>query len=249
MVFLYLVIFHECFAKFYKFTSDNWKPNTIVNDWKERETTLKHSYPPTFLFTQGVANENATYYADTSLSYYIHVAFPPPRLSVLLQLAVFLRLSPRELSPSVERRRDRKAARPRDGHSAQPVLGKVKVYTVRLPARLGTRGRTMCGCKPLPPVLWLLVRHVCGMPTSSDLFRLIDTCREMVIFYRWCDNGNFQSRLCRLLFFFLVEGSNFVEKSIRSGIIELTKSIKLIESLIRIEAQRLVSKEGRGLSV
>lgn len=49
--------------------------------------------------------------------------------------------------------------------------------------------------------------------------------------------------------FFLVEGSNFVEKSIRSGIIELTKSIKLIESLIRIEAQRLVSKEGRGLSV
>lgn len=50
-------------------------------------------------------------------------------------------------------------------------------------------------------------------------------------------------------FFFLVEGSNFVEKSIRSGIIELTKSIKLIESLIRIEAQRLVSKEGRGPSV
>ena len=126
---------------------------------------------------------------------------------VLLQLAVFLRLSPRELSPSVERRRDRKAARPRDGHSAQPVLGKVKVYTVRLPARLGTRGRTMCGCKPLPPVLWLLVRHVCGMPTSSDLFRLIDTCREMVIFYRWRDDGNFQSRLCRLLFFFWSRGA------------------------------------------
>lgn len=126
---------------------------------------------------------------------------------VLLQLAVFLRLSPRELSPSVEQRRDRKAARPRDGHSAQPVLGKVKVYTVRLPARLGTRGRTMCGCKPLPPVLWLLVRHVCGMPTSSDLFRLIDTCREMVIFYRWRDDGNFQSRLCRLLFFFWSRGA------------------------------------------
>lgn len=75
------------------------------------------------------------------------------------------------------------------GHFAHPVLGEVKLYTVRSPPCVDARPT-----HPSPRIMTVLVGHVCG--TSSDLFRLIDTWREPILSHSYSVIFQLQLRSC-----------------------------------------------------